>query len=155
MGMGSPAERTQFFPGAHQIGAAVSGPRIAVKFFYGHEDFQGKRDDNKNKICAFQGGWAGRQGGKLSKTLFFIGNVMTIKFWKWTFYRREILLSWRRLLDFRGSFWHYHRVLQGAPPRGRQLYFPFPSAPDYNSKRQKSCNPVGGTPSSAAWHYIK
>ena len=24
----------------------------------------------------------------------------------------------------------YHRVLQGAPPRGRQLYFTFPSAPD-------------------------
>ena len=23
-----------------------------------------------------------------------------------------------------------HRVLQGAPPRGRQLYFTFPSAPD-------------------------
>ena len=39
-----------------------------------------KRDGNRNKICAFQGGWAGGQGGKLSKTLFFMGNVMTIKF---------------------------------------------------------------------------
>ena len=28
---------------------------------------QRKRDDNKNKICAFQGGWAGGQRGKLSK----------------------------------------------------------------------------------------
>ena len=35
---------------------------------------QRKRDDNKNKICTFQGGpWAGGQGGKLSKTLFFYG----------------------------------------------------------------------------------
>ena len=40
---------------------------------------QRKRDDNKNKICAFRGGGGG-QGGKLSKTLFFMGNVMTIKF---------------------------------------------------------------------------
>ena len=39
MGMGFfPAERTHF-PGAHKIGAAVSGPRIADKTFYGHEDF--------------------------------------------------------------------------------------------------------------------
>ena len=44
------------------------------------------------------GGWEGGQGGKLSKTLFFMGNVMTIKFWKCKFYCREILLSWRRLL---------------------------------------------------------
>ena len=41
---------------------------------------QKKRDDNKNKIFALHGGLAGRQGGKLSKTLFFMGNVMTIKF---------------------------------------------------------------------------
>ena len=42
---------------------------------------QRKRDDNKNKICTFRGGgWAGGQGGKLSKTLFFMGNVMTINF---------------------------------------------------------------------------
>ena len=27
------------FPGAHGIGAAISGPRIAGKTFYGHEDF--------------------------------------------------------------------------------------------------------------------
>ena len=70
---------------------------------------QRKRDDNKNKICAFRGGgWAGGQGGKLSKMLFFVGNATTIKFWKWKFYCREILLSWRRLLpeavfNFAGS----------------------------------------------------
>ena len=40
MGMGFffPAERTHF-PGALKIGAAISGPRIAGKKFYGHEDF--------------------------------------------------------------------------------------------------------------------
>ena len=31
-----PAERTHF-PGAHEIGAAISSPRIADKQFYGHE----------------------------------------------------------------------------------------------------------------------
>ena len=44
-------------------------------------NYQRKRDDNKNKNLRFSGG--GGQGGKeekLSKTLFFMGNVMTIKF---------------------------------------------------------------------------
>ena len=31
-----------------------------------------------------------------------------------------------------------HRVLQGAPPRGRQLYFAFPSAPDPLFKAAKA-----------------
>ena len=31
-----------------------------------------------------------------------------------------------------------HRVLQGAPPRGRQLYFTFPSAPDPLFKASKA-----------------
>ena len=31
-----------------------------------------------------------------------------------------------------------HRVLQGAPPRGRQLYFNFPSAPDPLFKASKA-----------------
>ena len=53
----------------------------------------------KIKFALFRGGWAGGQGGKLSKTLFFMGNVMTIKFWKWKCCCREILLSWRRLLE--------------------------------------------------------
>ena len=46
MGMGLKflAERTHF-PGAHKIGAAISGPRIARKKFYGHEDFS----DNTGK----------------------------------------------------------------------------------------------------------
>ena len=34
----------------------------------------------KKKFALCRGGWAGGQGGKLSKTLFFMGNVMTIKF---------------------------------------------------------------------------
>ena len=51
----------------------------------------------KIKFALLRWAWAGGQGGKLSKTLFFMGNVMTIKFWKWNFYCGEILLSWRRL----------------------------------------------------------
>ena len=31
-----------FFPGVHKIGAALSGPRIADKEFYGHGDFSKK-----------------------------------------------------------------------------------------------------------------
>ena len=31
--------KNAFFRGAHKIGAAISGPRIADKKFYGHEDF--------------------------------------------------------------------------------------------------------------------
>ena len=36
----------------------------------------------KIKFALFRGGWAGGQGGKLSKTLFFVGNATTIKFSK-------------------------------------------------------------------------
>ena len=36
----------------------------------------------KIKFALFRGGWAGGQGGKLSKTLFFVGNATTIKFRK-------------------------------------------------------------------------
>ena len=32
----------------------------------------------------------------------------------------------------------FHRVLEGAPPRGRQLYFTFPSAPDPLFKASKA-----------------
>ena len=63
---------------------------------------QRKRDDNKNKICVFQGGGGGR-GGREEHCpkryfLFFVGNATTITFWKWKFYCWEILLSRRRLL---------------------------------------------------------
>ena len=62
-----------------------------LRQFRGFRDFressaqplcQRKRDDNENTIRAFEGGggWAGGQSGKSSKTLFFMGNVMTIKF---------------------------------------------------------------------------
>ena len=51
-----------------------------------------------------------------------------------------------------------HGAVQGAPPRRRQLDFTLPSAPDPLFKASKgtlsdlkSCNPVGGTPSSTAW----
>ena len=32
-------QKERIFPGAHKIGAAISGPRIADKQFYGHKDF--------------------------------------------------------------------------------------------------------------------
>ena len=32
-------QKERIFPGVHKIGAAISGPRIADKKFYGHEDF--------------------------------------------------------------------------------------------------------------------
>ena len=43
---------------------------------------QRRRDDNKNRICAFEGGWGIRGGeGNRPKTLFFfVGNATTIKF---------------------------------------------------------------------------
>ena len=67
---------------------------------------QRRRDDNKNKIFGFWGGGAWGQRGKSSKTLFFVGNAATIKFWKCKFYCRKILLSLRRLLVSEG----FHRV---------------------------------------------
>ena len=36
------------------------------------------------------------------------------------------------------SFAKNHRVLEGAPPTGRQLYFTFPSAPDPLFKASKA-----------------
>ena len=37
MGMGFSCRKNTIFPGAHKIGAAISGPRIAGRSFYGHE----------------------------------------------------------------------------------------------------------------------
>ena len=64
---------------------------------------QRRRDENKNKICAFEGDRLWGQRGKLSKNtvfflVFFVGNATTIKFWKCKFYCREILPPLRRLL---------------------------------------------------------
>ena len=84
---------------------------------FGPKVSQRKRDDNKNKICAFQGGWAGGQRGKLAKTLLFMGNVMTIRFRKWKFYCREILLSWRRLLVRRESRTEFSGPLGPRTPK--------------------------------------
>ena len=39
MGMGFSCRKHTIFPGAHKVGAAISGPRIAGKDCYGHEDF--------------------------------------------------------------------------------------------------------------------
>ena len=40
MDMGFSCRENAFFPGVHKIGAAISGPRIADRKFYGHEDLQ-------------------------------------------------------------------------------------------------------------------
>ena len=40
---------------------------------------QRKRDDNKNKICTFQGGLGRGAGRKIVQNAFFMGNVMTKK----------------------------------------------------------------------------
>ena len=37
--IGFPCRKNPFLPGAHKIGAAISGPRITGKTIYGHEDF--------------------------------------------------------------------------------------------------------------------
>ena len=55
------------------IVSLISGLRVKKLVNLFLTNSRRKRDDNKNKICAFQGGWAGGQGGKLSKTLFFHG----------------------------------------------------------------------------------
>ena len=39
MDMAFSCRKNAFSPGAHKIGAAISGPSIANKTFYGHEDF--------------------------------------------------------------------------------------------------------------------
>ena len=65
---------------------------------------QRRRDDNKNKICDFEGVGVGSREGNCPKTLFFVGNATTIKFSKCKFYCRDILLSLRRLLSPDPSF---------------------------------------------------
>ena len=60
---------------------------------------QRERDDNKNKIWGLRGVGLGDREENCPKTLFFVGNATTIKFWKCKFYCREILLSLRRLLE--------------------------------------------------------
>ena len=54
-----------------------------------------------------------------------------------------------------------HRVLQGAPPKGRQLYFTFQVLRTFiiqsvksTLSYLKSCHPVGGTAWSTAWSLI-
>ena len=42
MDMGFFLQKERIFPGAHKIGAAISGPRIAGQKFYGREDFSGE-----------------------------------------------------------------------------------------------------------------
>ena len=53
-------------------------PIPRYEFLGGCEKIQRRQDDNKTKICSFEGGdWGHR--GKLSKALFFVGNATTIK----------------------------------------------------------------------------
>ena len=54
----------------------------------------------KIKFCVSEGGGLGRREENRPKMLFFflVGSATTIKFWKFKFYRREILLSLHRLL---------------------------------------------------------
>ena len=42
MDMGFSCRKNAIFPNAHKIGAAISGPRIADRNFYGHGDFSDK-----------------------------------------------------------------------------------------------------------------
>ena len=44
MGMGFSCRKNAIFPGTHKIGAAISGPRIAGKIFYGHDDFSENKE---------------------------------------------------------------------------------------------------------------
>ena len=53
----------------------------------------------KIKISLLRGGGLGGREENRPETLFFMGNATTIEFRKWEFYCREILLSWRRLLN--------------------------------------------------------
>ena len=39
MDMGISCRKSAFFPGAHRVGAAISGPQNCGHEFYGHEDF--------------------------------------------------------------------------------------------------------------------
>ena len=55
---------------------------------------QRQRDDNKNKNFRFlRWGGAWGQRGKSPKTLFFVGNATTIKFWKCKFYCRVVVIA--------------------------------------------------------------
>ena len=47
MGMGFYCRKNAIFPGAHKIGAAISGPRIADKTLYGPVDFSDSFPENE------------------------------------------------------------------------------------------------------------
>ena len=59
-----PCRKNAMFSGAHKIGAAISGPRIVGKQFYGHEDFSDKALLPTSRyfsfFCLF---WGGLRGG--------------------------------------------------------------------------------------------
>ena len=66
-------------PGIHQSSAELSGVIRANRFARLCANRVILRESEttiKIKFALFRGGWAGRQGGKLSKTLFFLGNVI-------------------------------------------------------------------------------
>ena len=73
---------------------------------------QRQRDDNKNRILHFSGGgWAGGQGGKLSKTLFFMGKLHDNKILK-----VKILLS-RNFVVMAQAPILFQLLLRRASPR--------------------------------------
>ena len=78
-----------------------------LKFVYSRSArFRDGQTTIKTKL-RFSGG-VGHSGqtGKSSKTLFFVGNVTTIKLKNCKFYCRDILLSLRRLLEiFKEPLW--------------------------------------------------
>ena len=105
---------------------------------------QRRRDDNINKTRVFWGGgghWAPGREENRPKTLFFLRNATTIKYWKWKLCCREILLSLRRLL------------FQESPHE--TVFCPFPSQELWKSvrvtkpksrKNKKSAQKVGFPP---------
>ena len=59
------------------------------------QEGQRRRNDNINKICVLEGVGEGKFYGKLSKTLFFLGNSMTIKLGNFTnFIVRNFVVIW-------------------------------------------------------------
>ena len=82
------------------------------------------RDDNKNKICAFEGGGNGGREENRPETLFLMGNATTIEFWNCKFSNREISSSLRGLLGRAGIIcivrWNLRQVMFQRNPRAHK-----------------------------------
>ena len=104
-------------------------------FFFLSWNGQRRRDDNKNKMFAFEGGGLGAERENHPKTLFFTGNATTIKFWKCKFYFREKNLSWNgRLIFIHLQCWEVlpfcrfqrQRCIKILCPKDPDFYTPLP-----------------------------